>query len=65
MKTKLSLFAILLIMIAVISCKKYKLDSNPANDGYSSVPKLPEVPYDYANSSNDHLVAVGRGAFLL
>lgn len=63
MKTKLSFIAILMIMVAIISCKKYKLDSNAAVDGYSPVPVLPEVPYNYAASNNDHLAALGRVLF--
>ncbi|MES2679259.1 MAG: cytochrome c peroxidase [Bacteroidota bacterium] len=64
MKTKLSLTAILfVIVIAIISCKKYKLDSDDAAQNYSSVPVLPEQPYNYANSNNDHLASLGRVLF--
>ncbi len=64
MKTKLSLTAILFVsVIVIISCKKYKLESDTATENYSSTPVLPEQPYNYSNSGNDNLATLGRVLF--
>ena len=63
MKTKIKLSAIVLLLIAlaVFSCKKA---SDLATDEiHSATPQLPATPDDYVASSNDQLATLGRVLF--
>lgn len=61
MKLKITLIAFLVITLLVISCKKtnYELTDDVASDELS----LPEKPYDYLKSNNDHRATLGRVLF--
>jgi len=63
MKTKISLSALVLLMITlvVIACKKLNLSSEREEN--TSKPMMPENPDDYKASFNDHLAALGRVLF--
>jgi cytochrome c peroxidase len=63
MKTKLSLslMFILVIAAAIISCKKTHFE--PSDDNTSTAPVLPEKPYNYSASPNDHKATLGRVLF--
>jgi cytochrome c peroxidase len=60
MKTKIFLASVFVIAIAVISCRK---PEKHADSNVSDTPVLPETPYDYQNSQNDHLATAGRVLF--
>jgi cytochrome c peroxidase len=63
MKTKLSisLTSFLLIALAIVSCRKTHFQPDSGNT--SSEPILPENPYNYARSANDHKATLGRVLF--
>jgi cytochrome c peroxidase len=61
MKTKFT-FLGLLIVIAIISCKKNN-PSDSMDESYSATPLLPEVQDNYTQSSNDAMATLGRVLF--
>lgn len=63
MKTNFSLIATFLIIISVISCKKYELKNNVDSEAYASTPTLPESVENYVNSNNDNAATLGRVLF--
>lgn len=62
MKLKITLIAFLTIILLVISCKKRDLATEEEQQ-FSEKPVLPEKPYDYLRSSNDHRATLGRVLF--
>src|SRR5687768_17127317 len=55
----ISVFAAVLLSSLVFSCRKEQ--ARP--DNYSATPVMPEVPYEYDQTENDHLAALGRVLF--
>ena len=51
MKTNFSLIAAFLIIISIISCKKYELKNSVDSETYASTPTLPESVENYTNRS--------------
>ncbi|MCE3259225.1 MAG: Cytochrome-c peroxidase [Bacteroidetes bacterium] len=62
MKLKVSIFSVFIVALLIaVSCRKKPLI--PDEDAFSSEPVLPEKPYDYPKSHNDHLATLGRVLF--
>jgi cytochrome c peroxidase len=59
MKNSFKITAIVCVLLIYIGCKKAEIQT----EEYAASPILPQTPYDYENTSNDHLVTLGRVLF--
>src|SRR4051812_22708865 len=53
----------ILLIVALLACRKETVNVSQVNESYSATPVLPEKPYKYPGSSDDHMTALGRVLF--